>query len=219
MNIKLPRRLIAFAFISIILLLFASCVPKYSDWPFFRHDAGRHGSEAILKAPLLGNVVWKTTLPGKVFSSPTSADGIVYVGCFDNNLYALDAASGTQLFSSATEGDIMASPVVSGKSVFVSSMDGSLYSFDASNGNLNWKFQTAKGVVASPVVGDGIIFFGSYDANLYALDAHNGKLLWQFPATQEFGQARLITRVVSSLPIPPDLSIPWTPKPANCAGA
>jgi outer membrane protein assembly factor BamB len=69
-------------------------------------------------------------------SSPTVANGIVYVGSFDGKLYAFDAAGcGSALcqplWTAQTGGSIESTPTVYKKMVFVGSDDGKLYAFKA----------------------------------------------------------------------------------------
>jgi serine/threonine-protein kinase len=60
-----------------------------------------------------GNLKWKYTTGGQVFSSPAISGGVVYVGSGDNNLYALDAATGNLKWKYTTGGGIESSPTVS----------------------------------------------------------------------------------------------------------
>lgn len=39
---------------------------------------------------------WTFETDGEVGAAPTVVDGTVFVGCWDNNLYAVDAETGTQ---------------------------------------------------------------------------------------------------------------------------
>lgn len=69
-------------------------------------------------------------------SSPTVADGIVYVGSFEGKLYAFDAAGCgaalcQPLWVGQTGGSIESTPVVYKKIVYVGSDDGKLYAFKA----------------------------------------------------------------------------------------
>jgi outer membrane protein assembly factor BamB len=59
------------------------------------------------------------------------ANGVVYVGSGygDNNVYALDAATGTLLWSYATGGPVRSSPAVANGVVYIGSGDQSLYAF------------------------------------------------------------------------------------------
>jgi serine/threonine protein kinase len=50
--------------------------------------------------------VWEFACEDEVRSSPTVAEGILYVGAYDNNLYALDAKKGQFIWKYATEGGL-----------------------------------------------------------------------------------------------------------------
>jgi len=70
-------------------------------------------------------------------SSPVAVDGIVFVGSNDNNLHAVNAASGDELWSFETNGFMSSSPVVVDRTVFVGSDDNFLvcvYPEDSTDG-------------------------------------------------------------------------------------
>lgn len=77
--------------------------------------------------------LWTWTAPAQTAqdfeSSPTVANGVVYVGSLDGNLYVYDAQSGTNLGSYHTGGQIISSPIVFNGVVYVGSNDGYLYTF------------------------------------------------------------------------------------------
>jgi outer membrane protein assembly factor BamB len=62
------------------------------------------------------------------------ANGVVYVGSGDDNLYALNAATGTPLWSYTTGGAVGSSPAVANGVVYVGSGDDNLYAFGLSGG-------------------------------------------------------------------------------------
>ena len=64
-----------------------------------------------------------------MYSSPAVANGIVYVGSNDKNLYALDAKTGAKLWSYATGNSVESSPIVTNGMVYVGSDDGKVYAF------------------------------------------------------------------------------------------
>ena len=71
----------------------------------FRADA-RHGGiyDAAGVAGLHG-VIWTFRTGGAVISTPAVADGRVYFGSFDSNVYALDASSGALVWKFTTAGE------------------------------------------------------------------------------------------------------------------
>ena len=64
-------------------------------------------------------------------SSPAVANGIVYVGADDNNLYALNASAGTTIWTYGTTGLVDSSPAIANGVVYVGSEDDSVYAFGA----------------------------------------------------------------------------------------
>jgi len=121
-------------------------------------------------------------------STPAVADGVVYAGSADGNLYALDAQTGAQKWVFQTPGEITSSPAVANGVVYVNN-DAGFFAVDAQTGKSVWTFKTGDPVAftrrwdfyqSSPVYVDGVLYFGSADSYLYALEAMTGKLLWKF---------------------------------------
>jgi len=88
----------------------------------------------------LGTERWQFT-PGGAVASPTVADGTVYVGSADSNLYAVDAQTGTEQWRFQVGG--VASPTVADGTVYVGSADSKLYAVDAQTGTEQWRFRQA----------------------------------------------------------------------------
>ena len=127
--------------------------------------------------------------PFDVFlSSPAVVNGAVYFGSSDGNVYALDAATGTQRWKFHTGDVVHASPAIADGKVFVGSWDSYFYALDAATGALVWKFKTGEdpkihnqqGIQASALVIAGVVMFGCRDSMFYALDAATGKRKWTF---------------------------------------
>jgi outer membrane protein assembly factor BamB len=93
---------------------------------------GGHDGDLFAFNAANGTPQWAANSGGPITSSPTVANGVVYVGCSDQapdsvchgNLYAFDATNGTQLWTGATsasDGSIDASPTVANGVVYVGS--------------------------------------------------------------------------------------------------
>src|SRR5581483_1564409 len=95
----------------------------------FRADASHRGVYAS-SAPALTTVKWRFHPGGKFISSPTIADGSVYVGNSDGKLYAVRAADGSLLWSFTTGGAVNSTPAVWNGIVVASSRDGNVYGID-----------------------------------------------------------------------------------------
>jgi len=124
-------------------------------------------------------LLWSFKCEDEVRSSPTVAGGMLFVGCYDTNLYALDAQRGEFRWKYATEGGISSSPATWQDLVVVGSEDGAVYALDMRRGALRWTFRTGKAVRSSPRVDDRVFFVGSDDQHLYAIDGLRGTLIWK----------------------------------------
>lgn len=124
-------------------------------------------------------LVWRFRCEDELRSSPCVGNGMVFIGCYDTNLYAVDATRGEFRWKYATEGGISSSPAFWQDTVFVGSEDGGLYALDSRRGTLRWVFRTVKPVRSSPKVEDRVVFIGSDDQHFYALDGLRGTVIWK----------------------------------------
>jgi outer membrane protein assembly factor BamB len=170
----------------------------------FRGDARHSGIYEAPGVPQLHGVKWRFRAGAAIVSSPALADGRVYFGSSDHNVYAVDRDSGALVWKFATKGRVTGSPAVTDGRVYIGSYDSNFYALDAASGALVWKFATegerrfsaphlhgaepAAEVMpdpfdfflSSPTLAAGLVYFGSGDGNLYALEAATGRLRWKF---------------------------------------
>ncbi|MFC1960722.1 PQQ-binding-like beta-propeller repeat protein [Chloroflexota bacterium] len=126
--------------------------------------------------------LWKFRCEDEVRSSPVLHNDIIYVGAYDNNLYALQAADGTFKWKFATEGGIAASPALDTNNnlIIIGSEDSLVYAVDMRTGHISWTVVTQKPVRCTARVAHGHVFFGSDDGNLYAVKVDNGRVIWKY---------------------------------------
>ena len=127
------------------------------------------------------DMLWSHPTGGFVVNAPTVVDGVVYFGSDDNNVYALDASTGSELGSFGTGDVIRSSPTVVDGVLYVGSNDNHVYAVDTSTGRELWSHDTEDWVQYSPVVSDGVVYFKARadgDQRLHAVDAHSGDVLW-----------------------------------------
>ena len=127
------------------------------------------------------NVVplWSFSCEDEIRSTPTVADGLVLVGAYDNNLYAVDVENGKFIWKFATKGGIASSPAVLDEKVYVGSADQSLYCVSLESGQRIWRFETDGAIYTSPRTDFGHVFFGSEDQHFYAINAASGREAWR----------------------------------------
>jgi eukaryotic-like serine/threonine-protein kinase len=114
--------------------------------------------------------LWIFRCEDEVRGSPTYENGTIYIGSYDNNLYALDAANGEFKWKFPTEGGIVTRPLLTPDIVFIGSEDANLYAIYTKTGKLAWNHQVDGPIRSSPRVADGHVFFGSDDGYLYGVN-------------------------------------------------
>ncbi len=117
-----------------------------------------------------------------VYSSPAVANGIVYFGSEDQNVYALNANTGAKLWSYTTDSSVDSSPAVSKGVVYIGSFTGNVYALKAKTGAKLWSHTTGSWVLSSPAVANGVAYVGSQDGKVYALNAKTGAEVWSYTA-------------------------------------
>lgn len=156
----------------------------------------------------LGELKWKFKTEGRIFSSPLSQNGIVYIGSEDGFLYAIDEKTGKENWKFKTNGAIHSSLSFAEKTIYFGSFDGYYYAVNTQTGKEIWKFKTGGehwlgeiGIwgmkpetqymddlwdfyLSSPIIYQNgktaLVIFGSSDGNVYAVDAKTGKETWKF---------------------------------------
>ncbi|MGH3289659.1 MAG: serine/threonine-protein kinase [Streptosporangiaceae bacterium] len=146
-----------------------------------RHRAARPGAE-----------IWRAKLNSSV-GYLTAAGGVVYAGSEQNAVYALDAATGKQLWWRSTPTTFNDQLVVADGALVIADPDnGGVVALDAATGRQLWSVpsgRTGSGGILG-LAADGDVVFGGYAAHsdtvggVTALSAATGTLLW----TTEFQQ-------------------------------
>jgi len=113
------------------------------------------------------------------YSSPAIApDGTIYVGSYDNSLYAVNP-DGTLKWRYLTQGSVRSSPAVATDGTVYVGSTGGLYALYP-NGDLRWRIPMAGSVRSSPAIADdGTVYVGTTGEFLYAISP-DGILKWGF---------------------------------------
>ena len=132
---------------------------------------------------------------GVIFSSPTiGSDGTIYIGSYDNKIYAFPASPVNQILTSTSplwtyqcESSIYTTPAINNNILYVSDNLGNLYAFQTVNSNVStagellWIFTpnlspTPVSSFGSPTCGtDGTVFYTVYQDNRTLLFAVSSK--------------------------------------------
>jgi len=122
---------------------------------------------------------WEFLCEDEIRSSACIAQERLFVGCYDNNLYALNPRTGQFLWKHPTDGGIPSTPTSWQDCVLVGSEDRFVYAVHAERGSILWSFPTEGQIRSSPMVAYDHVFVGSDDGFLYALNALTGRLAWK----------------------------------------
>lgn len=127
--------------------------------------------------------VWVFKCEDEIRGNPLVANGVVYVGVYDNNLYAVSATEGKLLWKYATDGGLPGSPAIHQDLLLIGSEDKRLHAISAKSGKIQWAYYTEGPIRSSPRVAEGHIFLGSDDAHLHAVNLSTGRRAWRLQAT------------------------------------
>ena len=144
------------------LLLFIHCASlgfAQSQWRTEKKWAFKTG-DGVDSSPAIGN------------------DGTIYVGSWDQNLYAINP-NGSKKWAFKTGDGMERAAIGSDGTIYVGSWDKNLYAINP-DGSKKWAFKTGNWVSSPPAIGsDGTIYVGSKDKNLYAISP-DGLKKWAF---------------------------------------
>lgn len=125
-------------------------------------------------------LLWAFDCEEEVRASPLVYNGVVYIGAYDNNLYAIDAGSGKFVWKFATQRGVCSTACAWERFIAFGSEDGSVYALNAQSGQPHWTARFGGPIRSSPRVLLDALFVGSDDQSIYALDLRKGEQLWSY---------------------------------------
>ena len=165
---------------------------RMEPWPTYGYDAQRtHVSPYAHRPPF--RELWRKTEPGYIEFPPTIAYGRVYYSTFTGRFNALDAASGTVVWSKRVRHCSPVSPTLSNHVVFQAYEHslpcgrhtpgdrGLVIAWNADTGRRLWTFH-AGAIETSPLLVGKLLYVGSWNGLVYALHARTGRVRWTFRA-------------------------------------
>ena len=186
------------------------------------------GSVQLLEGQTPGTVKWAFMTSGYIDSSPAVAeDGTIYVGSYDDKLYAINP-DGTLKWHVSGGDNFRAAPAIAPDgTVYAPSDDGNLYAIRP-DGSSKWIFSAANDFrAAAAISGDGTIYIGSNDYNLYAINP-DGSQKWVFaagdwvrssPAIADDGTIYFGSEDWNLYALNPDGSVKWSFRTGGYIGA
>ncbi len=129
--------------------------------------------------------IWSFKCEDEIRSTPLVHQGMVYIGCYDNNLYALNAADGKFQWKYATDGGIVSRPTMYEGNIYFGSEDKRLHVVSTRTGKVVWTYYTEGPIRSSPRIAEGHVFIGSDDHALHAVNLNTGRSVWKFESADE----------------------------------
>jgi eukaryotic-like serine/threonine-protein kinase len=127
--------------------------------------------------------IWKFKCEDEIRGKSATADNSnIYVGVYDNNIYAIDIKTGKFQWKYATEGGIAVKPFLYKDRLIFGSEDRVVYAV-STTGRLIWTCPTEGRIRSSATVEFDHAFFGSDDHRLYAVNAQTGRVIWRYETT------------------------------------
>ncbi|MDX9991406.1 MAG: serine/threonine-protein kinase [Anaerolineales bacterium] len=137
--------------------------------------------------------IWAFHCEDELRGTPLLYNGTLHIGCYDNNLYALNAADGKFQWKYAADGGIVSRPVAYDDTIYFGSEDHRLHAVNARTGKLSWSYYTEDRIRSSPRIADNHIFFGSDDGHLHAVNIEANREAWKFDAGSPVRSSPFIT--------------------------
>lgn len=192
-----------------LLLMLALCAVLPGDWPQFRgpqSNAHAAGPATPMEWSDTKNVAWKVEIPGLGWSSPSIADGKVFLTTavpkgegLSLRAMALDAETGKVLWDQevralekvpaihSKNSHASPTPLVRDGAIFVHYGTYGMYRLDPKTGKVVWactelEYPPMHGCGGSPVLHDGklaVVCDGSTNPFVAAVDAETGKVAWK----------------------------------------
>jgi len=128
--------------------------------------------------------LWTFKCEDEIRGTPMISQGILYVGSYDNNLYALNAVDGKFQWKYPTDGGVMTRPAVFDANLYFGSEDKRLHVISARTGKVVWTYYTDGAIRSSPTIAEGHIFLGSDDSHLHAVNLNTGRMAWRFETVE-----------------------------------
>jgi outer membrane protein assembly factor BamB/tRNA A-37 threonylcarbamoyl transferase component Bud32 len=123
--------------------------------------------------------LWSFECEDEIRGTPIVYKGVVFVGCYDNNLYALNAKNGEFLWKYAAEGGITGKPAAYDDIIYVGCEDNRLHAVTADRGRVVWTYFAEGPIRSSPTLSDGHVFFGADDNRLHVINMLSGRRAWR----------------------------------------
>ncbi len=114
----------------------------------------------------------------RIVAPPLQVGDRAFVGTADNQVVALDATSGTELWRFETGHSIWGQPSYKDGILFVASLDKKVYALDAENGTEIWSTELGGAISSKVAINTDLVYVTSFDRQMHALNRSTGEIEW-----------------------------------------
>ncbi len=127
-----------------------------------------------------GELIWETDdLGGAIVGTPAlSDDRQLYIGTFGEEMIALNADNGAELWRSAAQDWVWGGPALSEDTLYFGDLSGSFYALDRQSGLQKWQIQPGSAIVDTPLVTDEAVYLTT-ESGLLVSVTPEGVNRWQ----------------------------------------
>lgn len=171
-------------------------------WPQLANTPQRTSYTPMTFAPAQGQKKWvvcltELDLGNRINATvqPIIAEGLVYVGCKNGKLFALDARTGEVKWIFQAGGPICHTAGYAKGRTMVAAMDGCVYAVHAVSGKQEWVFSNQSpgrrhyGFSTAVLLAEERLFAVDRGGRLFALDPQDGRELWHYDADAPVDQS------------------------------
>jgi outer membrane protein assembly factor BamB/formylglycine-generating enzyme required for sulfatase activity len=143
---------------------------------------GQSGSSVSLYclSAASGTELWRRAMSGHSVGAPLVFENRVFVGGDEGTVYAVEAATGNEVWTGHALGDVWGSSLAghAGR-LYFGTGTGHVLCVDADDGDVNWSRSLGGTPVdSSPAIVDGKVYIGAANGLVYCLDSGTGQILW-----------------------------------------
>jgi serine/threonine protein kinase len=137
--------------------------------------------------------LWTFKCEDEIRGSPAVLNNAVFLGAYDNNMYAISATNGDFHWKFPTEGGIVSKPTFDESSVYFGSEDHKIYAVLHRSGNIAWTYEAGGPIRCSPKIAEGHLFVGCDNATMYAININTGRHTWKIETGAAIRSSPFIT--------------------------
>ncbi|MGL4854348.1 MAG: PQQ-binding-like beta-propeller repeat protein, partial [Lentisphaeria bacterium] len=133
-------------------------------------------------------ILWSYKTNNQIAGKAVFANNLIWVGSYDNCLYAFDPKNGSLKFTVECDGQINSSPIISNDQLFIllASCDGKLRKICTKSAKIVSEIDFGSYIPQTPVLQNSTLFLLTHKGALAAVDIDSFQIIYQIPTNKNF---------------------------------